>query len=212
MFTGVVQTKCAVVEKKQIKNMYRMVLDLKGWSDHLHRGASVSVNGVCLTVVEIKDHEISFDIIPETIQRTNLEALRTGEKVNIERAYKAGDEIGGHHVTGHIDTTATIQNLTRNEHDVRVQIQCDPNWIRYVIPKGWIAIDGISLTVVEVSSDWFSVHLIPETLSVTTLGSKNIDDLVNLEFDHQTKVIVHTLERILPAYLSSSAKANYEKI
>ncbi len=164
----------------------------------LQTGASVAINGVCLTVTKINETQADFEMIRETLNRTNLGDLLTGDSVNIERAMRIGDEIGGHQVTGHIDCTGELKKIVETENNRDLEIRCDSEWTRYLVPKGWIAMDGISLTVVDVGPDWFSVSLIPETLQRTVIGLKSQGDAVNLEFDHTTKVIVHTLENLLP--------------
>ena len=168
----------------------------------LELGASVAVSGVCLTVVNFQEGEwADFDVIQETLDRSNLGMLQVGSHTNIERSLKMGDELGGHQVNGHVDCKAQILQIEQSPGNHKIWIEIAPHWNRYLVPKGWIAVDGISLTVVDVEPDRFSVCLIPETLSRTTLGNATQTTLLNLEFDHQTKVIVESVERLLPKFL-----------
>lgn len=203
MFTGIVQGTRKITGVDDYDGGRRLMVQLDELSNHLERGASVSINGTCLTVVSIEKETAGFDIIQESLDKTNLGPLQVGDFVNIERACRYGDEMGGHHVTGHIDTVGTIKDIVSSPNNRELILSCDTHWLKFLIPKGWIAIDGISLTVVTVETSSFSVCLIPETIQQTTLGQKQSGDAINLEFDHTTKVIVQTLERLLPEYLSS---------
>ena len=166
-------------------------------------GASVALNGTCLTVVQAEEAAatMAFDVIGETLDKTNLGELGPGSKVNFERAAKIGDEIGGHNVSGHVHTVGRIRSISDAEkwgmQTVCVQIGFPPEWRKYVLPKGFIAIDGASLTVGEVGPDWLNVYLIPETLRMTVLSLKGPGDSVNVEIDAQTQAIVDTVERVL---------------
>ena len=150
------------------------------------------------TVVKIENHYVWFDVIPETIQRTNLKFIEEGDLVNVERSARFGDEIGGHILSGHIMVIAEIDQKSAYESNQGVTFKIDPQWIKYFFSKGYIALDGVSLTLVDVDPKGkFSVHLIPETLRMTTFGFKKEGDRVNVELDTQTQIIVDTLERIL---------------
>lgn len=152
----------------------------------------MSVDGVCLTVVSLEDGRATFDVIPETLMKTTLQYLQEGQLVGCERSLKFGDEVGGHLVSGHVWGVVTIYQIENNEFT----FSCPQDWIQYIFPKGYVALDGASLTVVDVSLDgYFSVHLIPETLRMTSLGKKQEGDPVNLEIDSQSQVIVDTLAR-----------------
>ena len=171
-------------------------------STGLKLGASVAVSGVCLTVVNFQEGKwAEFDVIQETLDRSNLGMLQVGSHTNIERSLKMGDELGGHQVNGHVDCKARILQIEQSPGNHKIWIELGPHWNRYLVPKGWIAVDGVSLTVVDVEPDRFSVCLIPETLSRTTLSNATQTTHLNLEFDHQTKVIVESIERLLPKYL-----------
>lgn len=155
------------------------------------------MDGVCQTVVALENQNVWFDAIQETLDKTTLHALAAGNLVNIERAAKFSDEIGGHLVSGHVYGTAQIYKMRNWENNREIQFQCSPSWMKYFFPKGYIAIDGVSLTLVQVDpKGFFSVHLIPETLRITTLGRKE-GDFVNIELDSQTQVTVDTVERVL---------------
>ena len=196
MFTGIVKELCCVEAVSDQPGKRRLTIAMDDLSENLERGASVAINGTCLTVVGQEQGNVEFDVIQETLDCTNLGELNPGDQVNIERSYRVGDEIGGHHVMGHVDTVGSIQEIRSSANNKEVIIHHAPQWHKYLIPKGWIAIDGISLTVVAVENDHFSVCLIPETLARTTLGFKQVHQSVNLEFDHTTKVIVTTIERM----------------
>lgn len=157
-------------------------------------GDSVAVNGACLTVVQVGENEFTADIMPETVDRTALIRLRLGEKVNLERAVRLGDRLGGHLVTGHIDGIGYIRRKVRDDNAVRLAIEASQDVLRLVVLKGSIAVDGISLTVAELGSDYFGVSLIPHTAAVTTLGYKQVGDQVNLETDIVGKYVARLLE------------------
>jgi len=195
MFSGIVQT-CAMIKKiEKKKGLTRMTLDLAKLSRGLKKGASVSVAGVCLTAVEMNGKNISFEAMQETLDKTTLGTARKGGKINIERSLCMGDEIGGHIVSGHVDGTATIAKIERPENNCIMTFRC-PGMIRYIFQKGFIALDGVSLTVVDVDrkSGTFTVHFIPETLNATTFGSRKEGDKINVEVDRITMAVVETVK------------------
>ncbi|VFP78968.1 Riboflavin synthase [Candidatus Erwinia haradaeae] len=197
MFTGLVQSVAEVcfIENKINLSTYVIQMPLN-FLLGLEVGGSVACNGCCLTVVAVESDKISFDVLTETLRLTNLSLLQVGEKVNVERAARFSDEIGGHLISGHIMMTAIIIRIrsTCNLHQIWFEVQ-DFSQIKYIFYKGFIAIDGISLTVGKVRNKTFCVHLIPETLSRTTLGLKILGQKVNIEIDLNTKSIVDTVER-----------------
>ena len=193
MFTGIVQGMRKISLVSDIECGRKLRIQLDDISGNLKHGASVAVNGVCLTAVKISQGWVEFDIIQETHNRSNLSALKSGDSVNIERACSYGDEVGGHHVSGHVDCMAIIKKIYNSPNNRDVEVSCDKQWLTYLIPKGWITVDGVSLTVVDVGENWFSVSLIPETLNQTALRLKTEGQKVNLEFDHTVKVMVHTI-------------------
>jgi riboflavin synthase len=198
MFTGIVQGIRKILVVEDIQGGRRLRIQLENLAEKLQQGASVAVNGVCLTVVSFEKDWAEFDIIQETLNRSNLGVLKVGDFVDIERACIFGDEVGGHSVTGHVDCKGIIEEVSNTPNNCDLVLSCGKEWMAYLIPKGWIAVDGASLTLVEVSKNYFSISLIPETLVQTVLGRKKKGDTVNLEFDHTTKVIVRTVERMLP--------------
>ena len=198
MFTGIVQGISKITAVEDLEGRRRLRIQLEELAESLQKGASVSVNGVCLTVVRLEEDWAEFDIIRESLKKSNLGTLKFGDLVDIERACTLGDEVGGHSVTGHVDCIGTIKEVSNTPNNCDLVVSCSKKWMAYLIPKGWIAIDGASLTVVEIGDNSFSISLIPETLSQTVLGMKKKGDTVNLEFDHMTKVIVRTVKNMLP--------------
>jgi len=202
LFTGIVQGKGEVLFSNQVSGGLKLRIQMNEMGTGLELGASVAVSGVCLTVVNFQEGEwAEFDVIQETLDRSNLGMLQIGSHTNIERSLKMGDELGGHQVNGHVDSKAQILQIEQNPGNHKIWVELAPHWNRYLVPKGWIAVDGVSLTVVDVEPDRFSVCLIPETLSRTTLGNATQTTQLNLEFDHQAKVIVESVERLLPKFL-----------
>jgi len=204
MFTGIVQAKVKVSEISDQQQFRRLTLEVPvQLLQNLERGASISINGTCLTATEFNQTGplgwVSFDVIDETLAKTNLGALTTGSWVNFERSLTFGREIGGHLVSGHVHGTALILAVSQTGANWRVDIELKAEFRPYVLSKGFISIDGISLTVGEVTTESFSLHLIPETLDVTTLGQHKAGDSVNIELDQQTVTIVDTVERVLAA-------------
>lgn len=199
MFTGIVQGTATVVSVDEHPNFRTHILQMpEELRNGLQTGASVAHNGCCLTVTAIQGDRVSFDLMKETLRITTLGDIKPGDVVNIERAATFGDEIGGHVMSGHIMSTAEIVKILTSEHNRQIWFKPgDTALMKYVLYKGFIGIDGISLTVGEVTSTRFCVHLIPETLQRTTLGSKRLGERVNIEIDPQTQAIVDTVERVL---------------
>ena len=199
MFTGIV-AGTGEISSIVGEDVIRFVIDFSTVStDGLVTGASVSVDGVCLTVVKIDSPKISFDAIPETLEKTTLGSKQVGDSVNLERALKMGDELGGHLLSGHIMGMGKISGRVEGDENLDLMIECPSGIMKFVQEKGYVAIDGISLTIGEVNDDSFALHLIPETISLTTIGTKNIGESVNIEVDSMTQTIVTTVERILEA-------------
>ncbi|MCA0330871.1 MAG: riboflavin synthase [Actinobacteria bacterium] len=194
MFTGIVEELGTVVAVEPLADSAR--LRIRGpvvTSDAVH-GASIAVNGVCLTVVEHGDGEFTADVMQESLDRSSLGVLEPGSRVNLERPVTLSARLGGHLVQGHVDGVGTILGRTPSEHWEVVRIALPADLGRYVVEKGSITVDGISLTVVEAARDWFSVSLIPTTLELTTLGTKGAGDPVNLEVDVVAKYVERMLE------------------
>jgi riboflavin synthase len=169
-------------------------------------GASVSVNGVCLTASRIEENIIRFDVIASTIERTNLAALRTGDLVNVERSFIVGSENGGHEVSGHVDLTATVTRRELTEGNCCLHLELSPFWMRYIFPHGFAALNGVSMTVSDVlrESNQFSIWLIPETISRTNLGNLDVGSQVNVEIHRGVQVVVDTVESAVERFLSKS--------
>lgn len=200
MFTGIVQALAQVVGIQRKADI--VALQLKFPANYLEGiaiGASVSVQGCCLTVTAYKEAEAAFDMVPETISRTSFSNLKEGDVVNVERSLKFGDEVGGHILSGHVDVVASIVAIEKFEHSRVVTFQLPDGWIKYVFEKGYIALNGASLTITDVVRDvsQLKVSLIPETLAKTTFGSAKVGDRVNVEIDRNTQAIVDTVERVL---------------
>ncbi|MEE2786099.1 MAG: riboflavin synthase subunit alpha [Myxococcota bacterium] len=198
MFTGIVQGTGQVAHAQTIDGILRLRLATPaGFTAKLERGASISVNGVCLTAVEFDNDGVTFDVIDESLRLTNLGQLNIGSAVNLERAARFGDEIGGHVLSGHIHSVATVVGIESTQANVAMQLAMAETWMPYIISKGYIAINGCSLTIGQVTGEHFWLHLIPETLEVTNLNVCQPGDLLNVEIDHQTMVIVQTIERVM---------------
>ncbi|WP_243078064.1 riboflavin synthase subunit alpha [Pantoea sp. MQR6] len=213
MFTGIVQGTAEIVsiEEKELfrTHVVRLPQELL---PGLALGASVAHNGCCLTVTAIEGDLVSFDLIKETLRVTNLGDLQPGDIVNIERAAKFSDEIGGHLMSGHIMTTAEICKIIQSENNREVWFKIqDPAQMKYILHKGFVGIDGISLTVGDVTKTKFCVYLIPETLERTTLGAKTFGDRINIEIDPHTQAIVETVERVLAQRESAAIKVLSEQ-
>ncbi|KRE62688.1 riboflavin synthase [Nostocoides sp. Soil756] len=201
MFTGIVEELGTVVALESATDSAR--LTIRGplvTSDAAH-GASIAVNGVCLTVVTHGDGEFSVDVMAETLARSSLGALVPGAPVNLERAMAASGRFGGHVVQGHVDGTGTVIARTPGEQWEVVEVSLPPELAPYVVEKGSITVDGVSLTVVDAGESSFTVSLIPTTLALTTLGTKAVGDPVNLEVD----VLAKYVERLLAARFATDA-------
>jgi len=196
MFTGIVQGIGEIIAISKNNTVTSFEINLPN-VENLVTGASVSINGVCLTVVKINSNIVQFDVIDETLDRTNLGNLIEGDNVNVERSLKFGDEVGGHILSGHIFDTGIIKSKIKSGDQMSLNILAPPSIHKYLTEKGYIAIDGISLTVGKVVDGTFDLHIIPETLRLTILDSKEVGDVVNIEIDTNTQLIVETIERLL---------------
>ncbi len=196
MFTGIVQG-LGVIKSIQEGNGITTFSIACPDTQHLAIGASVAIDGVCLTATSIKDKLVTFDIIPETMERTTLGERVVDDEVNIERSLRYGDEVGGHLLSGHIIGRGLLTYSERVGEGAQLKIKAPPSIQKYIQTKGYVGIDGISLTLGEVIENEFDLHIIPETLRLTTLGSKQAGDAVNIEIDSTTMMIVETVERVL---------------
>ncbi len=193
MFTGLVAELGTVTELKLLKQSYNITVKAQKVLENLKIGDSIAVNGACLTVVKISGSAFTADIMPETVKLTNLRNLKSGDKVNLERTLKLSDGLDGHIVSGHVEGIGVIASKKAQGIAEIVTVKTPPQLLKYIIKKGSIAIDGISLTVTEVTGSDFSVSLIPHTAKETTLGFKKPGDEVNLETDIIGKYVEHLL-------------------
>ena len=199
MFTGIVKACVLVTQIEKEEGLHHVAVQFSDeYARGLQKGASVSISGVCLTVTGVHDGAISFDIMGETIAKTTLGILHEGDRVNIERSATLADEIGGHMLSGHITGTAEIITVEHPVNNHVVAFRVPHAWMKYILPKVFIALDGASLTIVDIDAEknTFTVWLIPETLRITTFGFKTIGDRVNVEIDSRTQAIVDTVEKI----------------
>jgi riboflavin synthase len=192
VFTGIIEELGEVVALEPRGDSAVLAVRASTVAPH---GASVAVNGVCLTVVGAAGGELHFDVMAETLKRSVVGALRAGERVNLERAVRADGRLDGHIVQGHVDGTGVVVSRTPGDAWDAVRFGMPPELSRYVAEKGSIAVDGVSLTVTAVGDDWFEVGLIPETLRATTLGAKQPGDPVNLEVDVLAKYVARLVSR-----------------
>ncbi|MFD7611224.1 riboflavin synthase [Streptomyces sp. NPDC059828] len=204
MFTGIVEELGEVTAVEELDDASRFRLRGPQVTEGAKHGDSIAVNGVCLTVVETADGEFTADVMAETLKRSSLGGLAVGSRVNLERPMVADGRFGGHIVQGHVDGTGTIVERTPSEHWELVRISLPQDLARYVVEKGSITVDGVSLTVVDAGPDSFTISLIPTTLALTTLGIKQPGDPVNLEVD----VIAKYVERLLGSRAGAGAGAD----
>jgi riboflavin synthase alpha subunit len=197
MFTGIIHTLARVLDVTDHPGGRRLSLSPIG-ADHV-LGESIAVNGCCLTVAHITDGALFFDVIAETLEKTNLGQLKVGDAVHAERSLRVGDPVDGHFVQGHVDGTGRLIDQVASEREWRLHIEAPPHLAKYLVPKGSVAIDGVSLTLATVKGNQFEVALIPTTLSLTTLGKKQPNYHFNIECDSMSKTIISYLERIHPS-------------
>ncbi|MHC4482808.1 MAG: riboflavin synthase [Planctomycetota bacterium] len=202
MFTGLIEAVCPVRAVRQIAGAVELAVDLGKLAEDAKIGDSVAVNGVCLTIAGLEGNVATFDLSGETLAKSTLGRLRTSSPVNIERALKPTDRLGGHFVQGHIDGTATIKTIDRHGQFADIKFAAGSELLDQMVVKGSVAVDGISLTIANMDQNWFGTVLIPETLEKTTLGRAKIGDTVNIETDIVTKVIIKQLGRVFPQKLS----------
>jgi riboflavin synthase len=194
MFTGLVQDLGTVTGVDATEEGVRLAVRSR-LADELALGDSVSVNGVCLTATRVDGDEFSTDVMNETLRRSALAGIGGGARVNLELPLRASDRLGGHVVQGHVDGVGTVRELRDDGFARVVTIAADPELLRYVVEKGSIAVDGISLTVADLGDDWFSVSLIPETIERTSLGAAEAGHPVNLEVDVLAKYVERLVAR-----------------
>jgi len=196
VFTGIIETKAEVGSVDARSGVTRLEIDAPSIAREVAVGESVAVNGVCLTVTAASADRISFDAIAETLEKTSLSDLVPGAKVNLERAMRADGRLDGHIVQGHVDGVGRVRELRHDGDDVRLFVACEREISQFLVAKGSVAIDGVSLTVVGVGDEGFDVALIPLTLELTTLGGRREGDRVNLEADVLGKYVKAYLDRV----------------
>lgn len=194
MFTGIIEAVSIVREVRRQAGGVRLALDLGPLAEGLAPGASVAVNGACLTAAALQGSVVAFDAVSETISRTNLGLLRPGDRVNVERSLRVGGTIDGHFVQGHIDGTAQVTRIDTTGGQWKLWCEPPTDLMRYMVVKGSVAIDGISLTLVDVTDREISTAIIPTTLERTTLGRRGPGDMVNIETDLIARIVVRQLE------------------
>lgn len=198
MFTGIVQGTATIcsIEKKQ--DFMQLTVELPfDRCNNIEIGASIALNGTCLTVTEFDSNLVSFDLIMETLRVTNLGQLSVGDSVNFERAARFGDEIGGHVLSGHIHSQVEIVDIVETENNCILWFEADRQWMKYLFAKGFVALNGCSLTIGEIQDKRFNVYLIPETLSITTFGHQRLGSKINMEIDAHTQAIVDTVDQYM---------------
>jgi riboflavin synthase len=196
MFTGIIERTLRILAVADGPKFRRLTLESK-WTDIKH-GESIAVNGCCLTAAEVMADSIGFDVIDETLNKTNLGSLKPGDEVNVERSLRVGDRIDGHFVQGHIDGTGRLVDVSSTIEEWRLTVEAPHDLAKYLVPKGSVAIDGVSLTIAALDGPRFQVALIPTTLNLTTLGDRTIGWMFNLETDVFSKTIVSYLQRMKP--------------
>jgi riboflavin synthase len=194
VFTGIVRELGVLAEAAEAAGGRALVVRAPETAARTGVGDSVAINGCCLTATALDSGEIAFYDVPETIARTTLGKLEPGERVNIEPALRAGDELGGHYVQGHVDAVGRIQSVEAEGDGLRVFVEAPDDVLRYCVEKGSITVDGVSLTIAELAQDAFAVALVPHTLAATTLSAPQPGQPVNLEAD----VLAKYVERLLP--------------
>ena len=204
MFTGLIQ-ELGTVRSLSRGTVGKLTTGAEKSAGEVAIGDSVAVNGACLTVTAISGNDVSFDAVPETLSRTSLGGLKPGDKVNLETSLKAGQAIGGHFVQGHIDGVGTIESSRSLGESQVIRISAPPGVLRYVVEKGSIAVDGISLTVASVDKSGITIAVIPHTLEATTLHAKRPGEKVNLEADILGKYVEKLLGRLGPSGVTEDA-------
>lgn len=210
MFTGIVQSRCPVVRVEDRQQLRRLAVDLGELAAGVELGASIANNGVCLTATAVDKTVVSFDVIAETLSLTNLGQLTVGDTVNIERSFRVGDEIGGHILSGHVASGVPVVSIETDENLRIVIVKVPADWFRFVHLKGFVALDGASLTIShhDPLACTIGISLIPETIERTSLGDCQVGDTLNLEVDAQTQAVVETVERVLASDLYAHLRAS----
>lgn len=198
MFTGLIETMCTVKSASRVADSMLLTVDLGALADESKTGDSIAINGACLTITRLQGRLASFDVSAETLVKSTLGKLKPSSQINIERSLKSNDRFGGHFVLGHVDGTATVNAIDKMGEFANIKFTAKAELLDAIIPKGSVAVDGISLTIATVDKNSFGVSIIPETLKRTTLGKAKIGDFVNIENDIIVKTIKKQLDEILP--------------
>jgi riboflavin synthase len=193
MFTGIVEAKCKVESARAASGGMKLTLDLSMLEGSLALGESISVNGACLTISSLDGGKAGFDAVEETVSRSNLLELKAGDFVNVERALRMGDRLGGHFVAGHVDGTGTLKSIRKLASSTLLTVECGPELTDFMIEKGSVALEGVSLTLTKVERGRFSSAIVPHTLEVTTLGEKKPGARLNIEVDMLGKWVLKLL-------------------
>lgn len=207
MFTGIIEEMGQIVEMKRHGNAMTLAISCRDTLTGMKIGDSIAVNGICLTVTAFDDYAFTADVMVETMNRTNLSQARVGDRVNLERSLLANDRVGGHFVTGHIDGTAQVAARREIENAVLYEFGASPELTVYMVPKGSVAVNGISLTLVDVADDRFSVAIIPHTMRVTNMGGLDIGGTVNVECDVLGKYVIKAGQRYFAGLGTHEVKA-----
>ncbi|MGE3180588.1 MAG: riboflavin synthase [Phycisphaerae bacterium] len=205
MFSGIVETigEVVAIHRPDARapggGAVRLVVAVRSLREPPKLGASIAMNGVCLTVCSADLPELAFDVVPETLQRTNLGALQIGDRVNVEQSLRLGDRVDGHFVQGHVEGVVRIASIEQRDSDYRIWFVAPAALMKYMVPKGSISLDGVSLTIAQIDGDRCAVALIPTTLRETTLGARRANDILNVETDVFARTIVDRVEQVLAA-------------
>jgi len=208
MFTGIVQTTATIQRSTPTETGRRLTIERGGLRGEIHHGDSICVSGVCLTAIEITDASLGFDVIHETLSKTTMGALKPGDRVNLEPAVTPSQPMGGHFMQGHVDGLALVDQVHQEDGEWRITLRPRADataLMNFIIPRGSVAIEGVSLTLARVSEDTFDVALIPATLEATTLGGLKPGEAVNIEADILAKTIVHQMQRMRAADADASS-------
>ncbi len=199
MFTGIVATTAPITKITDLPGLRTMTLRFP-WRQRfmLRRGASVALDGVCMTVTKKSGRNVTFDAMEETLEKTTIGTVKEKDEMNIERSFRANTEVGGHILSGHVTGKAKIVRIDKPQNNRVLEFQIPKRYMKYIFEKGFVALNGCSLTIVDVDQDagTFTVHLIPETLSITTFDQKRVGDEINFEVDSKTQTLVDTAERL----------------
>ncbi len=193
MFTGIIESQAVLRDKKSLGDQTRLTFEVLGQNSSFKLGESIALDGVCLTVSKFQGRRFSTDLLPETLRSTLLGRLEKGERVNFERALRAGDRVGGHFVTGHVDGIGKVERIARRGKSFQLRLKAPASLVENLVPKGSIAVDGVSFTSQKIGKGFFTVEVTPHTFRATTLQWKRVGSAVNLEVDLFAKLVRHYL-------------------